>query len=248
MTVIWAHGQQHFKYTHSPMTGLEFCTVRDIFFYRKDVPMYHGHVGSRGSTSLNLVSDPNADNNDNVFARDADTKVTWVYDAEAGVIRFTLTGKATPGDWVALGVSDDKAMANTDVMHVGLTPSGTFVFSDRYATGYSLPQVDVDGETPDAEAMLDNGVVTVTLTRPIKSPNDDDLSLDVCRYLIIGTGSGVSADGSTFSRHDSTPVISQEKFCLTVSETGETGKTSSGSFLAANLAVILSVFLAALLH
>ena len=62
MTVIWAHGQQHFKYNHRPLTGLEFCTVRDIFFYRKDVPMYHGHRGSRGATSLNLVSDPNAAN------------------------------------------------------------------------------------------------------------------------------------------------------------------------------------------
>lgn len=61
MTVIWAHGQAHFNYNHRPLTGLEFCAARDIFFYRKDVPMYHGHTGNRGAASVNLVSDPNAD-------------------------------------------------------------------------------------------------------------------------------------------------------------------------------------------
>ena len=67
----------------------------------------------------------------NVFARDADTRVTWVYDSGSNQVTFTLTGKAAAGQWLALGISNDKAMANTDIVHVGVTPSGQIIFSDR---------------------------------------------------------------------------------------------------------------------
>ena len=98
-------------------------------------------------------------------------------------------------------------------------------------------------------AMNDNGVITATITRPLQAPNDDDLSLDDCRYLIIGSGGGVSANGATFSRHESTPVISEEKICLTASQLeGNDDNTQSGSFIAANLAFILSCVIAAILH
>ena len=54
MTVIWAIGQKHQEYNHNPKTGIELCMASDIFFYRKDVLMYHGHRGQRGAASINF--------------------------------------------------------------------------------------------------------------------------------------------------------------------------------------------------
>lgn len=56
MVVIWARGQKHLYYTHNAVNGLDICTVQDYFFYRNDVPMYHGFTGQRGVTQLNFHS------------------------------------------------------------------------------------------------------------------------------------------------------------------------------------------------
>lgn len=55
----------------------------------------------------------------------------YSYNAAAQTVTFTLNAKAVPGQWVALGISDNKQMANTDVIHVGIRPDGTTVSSDR---------------------------------------------------------------------------------------------------------------------
>ena len=54
--VLWAMGQKHMEYNHSPLTGLDMCHAKDIFFYRTDVLMYHGHTGQRGAAQINFFA------------------------------------------------------------------------------------------------------------------------------------------------------------------------------------------------
>jgi len=70
----------------------------------------------------------------NVFRRDDDTYVEWKYDATSKSVIFTLYGKLDKGDWIALGISDNKKMEDTDVKHVGIENDGTVIPSDRSVT------------------------------------------------------------------------------------------------------------------
>lgn len=65
------------------------------------------------------------------FALDDNHFVTWVYDAATKAVVFTVTATLSPGDWVALGISNDNRMAETDVIHMGINTDGTPVVSDR---------------------------------------------------------------------------------------------------------------------
>ena len=54
MHVIWARGQEHGNYRHSPDSGIERNVAKDKEFYGKDELKYHGHQHQRGVLTLDL--------------------------------------------------------------------------------------------------------------------------------------------------------------------------------------------------
>lgn len=64
------------------------------------------------------------------FSKGTDNFVTWTI--EDGKVLFQVTAKIASGEWFAVGLSLDKRMANTDVLHIGIDPASSQpVFSDR---------------------------------------------------------------------------------------------------------------------
>lgn len=76
-------------------------------------------------------------------------------------------------------------------------------------------------------ASLVGTTLSATIRRPVQAATNDDISLDQCRYLIIGDGGGVASTGDAFGRHSNTPVISTERICLTASTTGGVTQTNN---------------------
>lgn len=58
MDVIWAKGQEHKKYVHSPPSGLEEGKAKNPNFYGSDEIKYHGHGGQRGKLQINFYEEP----------------------------------------------------------------------------------------------------------------------------------------------------------------------------------------------
>ena len=54
----------------------------------------------------------------------------------------------------------------------------------------------------------------MTFRRPIISTNDDDLSLNECRYFLFGWGGQAQIDDKRIFYHPSTPIVSQDRICL----------------------------------
>lgn len=103
----------------------------------------------------------------------------------------------------------------------------------RYASGYGPPQADAAQITEDMETTYINGKLVATFRRPTTSILEgDDISVDVCRHLIIASGTGYTATGG-FSKHDTTPVISEQKYCFL--------ETSSGLSSAAGQSMAVAV-------
>lgn len=55
MQVIWAKGQEHGKYVHSPPSGLEKESASVTDFYKADELKYHGKGDQRGVTVITFV-------------------------------------------------------------------------------------------------------------------------------------------------------------------------------------------------
>ncbi len=66
--------------------------------------------------------------------------------------------------------------------------------------------------------MVEDGTVKICFTRPVDSDDDDDISLDVCRYVLWAYGGPVTSYGTdgmngVFGGHSSRGVFS-EQICL----------------------------------
>ncbi len=55
MQVIWARGQEHGKYVHSPPSGLEKESASIADFYKADELKYHGKGDQRGVTVITFI-------------------------------------------------------------------------------------------------------------------------------------------------------------------------------------------------
>lgn len=98
---------------------------------------------------------------------------------------------------------------------------------------------------------MDGTSLTVVLTRPVAAASDDDLSLDKCRHLILADGSGVQQEGFTFGKHASTPVISEDKMCLTAQGSAggnPSGNPSGARHITVSIAVLLTAVFMALCY
>lgn len=82
--------------------------------------------------TLFLIAEPEVSESATRFQKDANNFVTWRMEGTAVV--FEVTAEVASGEWFAIGLSEDKLMANTDVLHLGIDPgTNAAVFSDRLA-------------------------------------------------------------------------------------------------------------------
>ena len=89
----------------------------------------------------------------------------------------------------------------------------------RFSTAHGVePRVDQISNIRDVSARQENGIVTITFTRPIVSTDTvDDRSLENCTFFMYGWGGPVSFDAQnrpTIGYHPSTPIVSNERICL----------------------------------
>ena len=78
----------------------------------------------------------------------------------------------------------------------------------------SQPPIDASQDITNAMATHENGITTVTFTRPLISNDPDDLSLTECRFFFYGWGGSADTTSRTIGRHESTPIISSDMVCL----------------------------------
>ena len=78
----------------------------------------------------------------------------------------------------------------------------------------SQPPIDASQDIINAMATHENGITTVTFTRPLTSNDPDDLSLTNCRFFFYGWGGSADTTSRTIGRHESTPIISSDMVCL----------------------------------
>ena len=79
-----------------------------------------------------------------------------------------------------------------------------------------------------------DGKIEAKITKPVNPNTDDDITLSRCQHLTIATGSGF--DGDRFNRHDSTPAVSENKYCFVKVE------VSSSNVAIADFLFLLAAF------
>ena len=84
----------------------------------------------------------------------------------------------------------------------------------RYATAYAPPPVDVSQDITSTRAEHSNGVTTIYFRRPLVANDDDDISLNECRYFLFGWGGDATIETQEIGYHPTTPIVSQERICL----------------------------------
>ena len=89
----------------------------------------------------------------------------------------------------------------------------------RFSTARGVePRVDQISNIRDVSARQENGIVTITFTRPIVSTDTvDDRSLENCTFFMYGWGGPVSFDAQnrpTIGYHPSTPIIPMRGFAF----------------------------------
>ncbi|CAK8683067.1 unnamed protein product [Clavelina lepadiformis] len=233
MTFIWAMGQGIDMYQHAPNTGLEDCTASDYRFYRHDEIKYHGTgPDRRGASSINLFDKPDAGNTgvcnsmsgeyrlpSNCISSgddfNCDYFASWEFDQAEDNINFVLKSRQDQSRWVGLGISSDQFMPNTDVIAAWIDQSGNPVVQDRWATGRSPPPVDEINNINDVTGNYENGVMTITFSRPRNTGDSNDLPFSdgECQHLIYTSGR-LDGAGNNIFKHDSTPAVSSNKICI----------------------------------
>ncbi|XP_060069926.1 uncharacterized protein LOC132549958 [Ylistrum balloti] len=227
MHVIWAHGQENSGYNHSPNSGLEaVTTVSDKLFYKEDELKYHGNI-KRGTSRVNFLKKPvtNASQSDTCMWANGDHMVTWVYMPDESAIRFSMTARVADNQYIALGLSSNNQMANTDVL-AGWVFDGVAVMTDRWAAGRFMPAEDTNSLI-DVSGSRANGITVLNFTRPLTTSDstlDMQLTPDSCLYFFFGLGGTFDPVTRTIAYHDSTPIA--EQYCV---QCGGSAPTTSPS-------------------
>ena len=63
-------------------------------------------------------------------------------------------------------------------------------------------------------ASRSDGLTTISFRRPRLSSDENDISLDECRYFLFGWGGDATVATQSIGYHPSTPIVSQERICL----------------------------------
>ena len=87
----------------------------------------------------------------------------------------------------------------------------------RYIFARAQPPIDASQDITNAVARHENGVTTMTFTRPLSSNDRNDLSLESCRFFLYGWGGSADTTTRTIGYHPSTPIVSPDRICLPAS-------------------------------
>lgn len=98
----------------------EKTTQLALYFIYNSNKMFENY-----KNTLSVLAPPAASNK---FQRDDETFATWSLVGD--MVEFKLSATVASGSWVALGISDNRQMENTDVLHVGINANGA-VATDR---------------------------------------------------------------------------------------------------------------------
>ncbi|KAM9840262.1 DBH-like monooxygenase protein 2 homolog [Aulostomus maculatus] len=98
----------------------------------------------------------------------------WGFNDVEGTIKFRLVVNTT--GWVGFGLSPNGGMAGSDIIIGGLGPGGSY-FSDRYATGNSMPVVDTQQNYTLLSLNETEGQTAMTFSRTIQSCDDQDFHI-----------------------------------------------------------------------
>eukprot|EP00117_Sycon_ciliatum_P011198 scpid5118/ scgid12783/ Fibropellin-1; Epidermal growth factor-related protein 1; Fibropellin-I; SpEGF I; UEGF-1 len=118
---------------------------------------------------------------------------------EVGRMVFALS-TTTTGNWLGLGISDDRLMANSDIITAFVDGSGRVQGQDRYATQRVRPTVDADSQIADLRASQHNGRTTITFSLPCESEDSNDIPVRGSHYFLFATGP-VTSGGSDIGYH-----------------------------------------------
>ncbi|XP_063351424.1 DBH-like monooxygenase protein 2 homolog [Pelmatolapia mariae] len=98
----------------------------------------------------------------------------WGFDNPAGDITFQLAVNTT--GWVGFGLSPKGGMKGSDIVIGGVGSSQSY-FSDRYATGNSMPLEDAQQSYTLLSVRENEGQTVITFKRPIKTCDDKDFQI-----------------------------------------------------------------------
>ncbi|XP_047429214.1 DBH-like monooxygenase protein 2 homolog [Mugil cephalus] len=98
----------------------------------------------------------------------------WGFDNLKEEITFKLVVNST--GWVSFGLSPSGGMAGSDIVMGGLD-SGTSYFTDRHATGNSMPKVDEQQSYTLLSMAEEEGQTIMAFKRPFQTCDDQDLPI-----------------------------------------------------------------------
>ncbi|XP_040920021.1 DBH-like monooxygenase protein 2 homolog isoform X2 [Toxotes jaculatrix] len=106
----------------------------------------------------------------------------WGFDDLQGSITFMLAVNTT--GWVGFGLSPNGGMKGSDIVIGGLGPSGSY-FTDRYATGNSMPVVDTQQSYTLLSMNEREGQTIMTFQRSIQTCDDQDFYITAQSIKLI---------------------------------------------------------------
>ena len=109
-------------------------------------------------------------------------KLYWT-DLENDIIEFGIEVSST--GWIALGISPNGQMPNSDIALGWVDDDGNAYLQDRYTTERSTPLYDLHQNLTLIEGEEVDGMTRLRWTRPKYSCDDDDMSLSTgtTRYI-----------------------------------------------------------------
>ena len=90
----------------------------------------------------------------------------------------------------------------------------THTLTQRYATQYAQPPLDDSQDITNPQASIENGLTTMTFTRPLAATEDTDISLTECRFFLYGWGGSAVIATKMVSYHPQTPIVSSKRVCF----------------------------------
>lgn len=233
--LLWAHGQIIGQYNPTippAAAGYESDLVTD--FYQPLELKYHGV--NRGQWSDNLLNPrPVVSNSNCTIQRPCDDGGGVCYSARWGYygsnedkIFFELSTTDGSERYVAVGFSNDKFMANSDII-TGFVHDGKAKVQDRYATGHIMPVEDDDGsQINDQCGFTDGNKVVVGFSRTVQTTDSEDLAINEALFFLFAWSNVANPATNEISYHETRRFFSDSRIDPT--QCTLTGKDDSGRY------------------
>lgn len=148
--------------------------------------------------------------NCNKITQVCDQELSWR--ATRNEIKFAMTARTDK--WLAVGISEDQLMPFTDT-YIGWAAMGSTYLSDRYIGKYkTAPTLDNNQNSYDVNGSYVGGYSYIEFKRPIATNDDDDISIDGCRYYFFAIGGAFNSATKEMEKHILTPIVTPQAICI----------------------------------